>query len=53
MTTASESIPASPAASRFDAFAGLAAQVPDEIVTHSLVTDVVLPGPGDATAAPP
>ncbi|GAA2196791.1 3-hydroxyacyl-CoA dehydrogenase NAD-binding domain-containing protein [Sinomonas flava] len=26
--------------SRFDAFAGLAAQVPDEVVTHSLVKDV-------------
>jgi 3-hydroxyacyl-CoA dehydrogenase/enoyl-CoA hydratase/carnithine racemase len=35
--------------SRFDAFAGLAAQVPDEIVTHPLVKDVVLPGTGGRT----
>ncbi|WP_077488596.1 3-hydroxyacyl-CoA dehydrogenase NAD-binding domain-containing protein [Sinomonas mesophila] len=43
MTTASESIPAAQSASRFDAFAGLAAQVPDETVTHSPLTEVVLP----------
>ncbi|WP_369047205.1 3-hydroxyacyl-CoA dehydrogenase NAD-binding domain-containing protein [Sinomonas sp. P10A9] len=30
--------------SRFDSFAPLAKQVPHEIVTHSLVNDVVLPG---------
>ncbi|GAB4099550.1 3-hydroxyacyl-CoA dehydrogenase NAD-binding domain-containing protein [Sinomonas halotolerans] len=46
MTTAPESLPAPTPSSRFDRFAGLAAQVPDETVTHSLVSEVVVPGPG-------
>ena len=46
MTTASESTtPAPSSSSPFDAFAALAAQVPDEIVTHSPVSEVVLPAP--------
>ena len=38
-------------ASLFDQYGDLAAQVPDEVVTHSLVTDVPLPGPAGAAEA--
>lgn len=37
--------------SLFDQFADLVAEVPDEIVTHSLVKDVVLPGAGGEMGA--
>src|SRR5579859_4631525 len=38
-------------ASAFDQFTALAAAVPDEIITHPLVTDVVVPATGGAPSA--